>query len=196
MLMLPELAVALRTELKNQLIDYRDDVVLLSTWSKARTSRAESYVSVLGDALARPLEIALWQKGAWGLAIQERERLGGEQATQADIFTEGALWLFESITLPTTVRQRFDLPLETRIVGRVLLPLSGPGLALGFVMRTGGRKSVPFLRLLPELHPGDFLADPHVNFIAARRYVESHATEVTPWGDRARGGRVLSVPGE
>ncbi len=195
MLMLPELAVALRSELNNQLKERQSEAVTLSTWNKARLARAEAYVTALYDALARPLEVALWQKGTWGLAIQEREKLGGEQATVDDVTTDGALWLFDSVTLPASVRQRFELPPGTRIVGRVLLPLSGPGLGLGFVMRTGDKQSIPFLRLLPELYPGDFIADPHVNFIAARHYVERFGTEVTPWGDRMRGGRILSVPG-
>jgi hypothetical protein len=161
MLMLPELAVALRSELQTRLRERRDEAVALSTWGKARASRAEAYVAALSEALARPLEVALWQKGAWGLAIQERERLGGELTTESDVTAHGALWLFDSV---------------------------------GFVMRTGQRESVPFLRLLPELYPGDFLADPHVNFIAAQRYVERFGVDVTPPGDRARGGCILSVP--
>ncbi|MGC4044180.1 MAG: hypothetical protein QM758_10305 [Armatimonas sp.] len=118
----------------------------------------------------------------------------------------GQLWLFESVTLPAPVRKRFALPVNARIVGRVLLPLGPPeeapsgghhhtaGVAMGFLFRDS--QGVPFLRLLPDLYPGEFLADPHVNFVAARRYLEAHAEDVTPPVDRNRGGRIVSVYAE
>jgi hypothetical protein len=205
MLMIPELVVALRRELTEALTGSIEEAIALSTWNKARPHRARQNIAALQKALLRPLTVVLWQKGAWTHATEARDTIGGELTTGADMEPVGQLWLFESVTLPTQVRQRFALHTDARIVGRILLPLEPPevslsepshllGLGTGFLFRSA--HGVPFLRLLPDLYPGEFLVDPHVNFVAARRYLEAHAEEVTPPGDRARGGRVLSVPGE
>lgn len=203
MLMMPELTVALRRELAEVLRKSTEEAITLSTWSKARPHRARDYIVSLQKAFDHPLIVALWQKGAWTHATEARDIIGGELTTESDMEPIGQLWLFESVTLPTPVRKRFALPVNTRIVGRILLPLGPPeerpagephysaGVAMGFLFRDA--HGVPFLRLLPDLYPNEFLADPHVNFVAARRYLEAHAEDVTPPVDRGRGGVILSV---
>jgi hypothetical protein len=192
MLILPELAVALRRELETILEKCADEAVALSVWSRARPARAESDVVSLRAALARPLTLVLWQKGAWGSATAARERLGGELTCPSDMEPIGQLWLFDSLTIPSPVRQRFALPPDARVAARLLLPLP-EGMALGFLLRSP--EGIPFLRLLPDLYPGEFLADPHLNFVAARRCAAERATDVTPPGAKSRGETVLSVDG-
>lgn len=202
MLVMPELAVALRRELAETLRRFADEAVTLSTWSKARASKAHGYVRTLQEALERPLEVVLWQRGAWAEATAARDRIGGELAADSDIERRGQLWLFESVALTPVVKKRFALPSDSRVLGRVLLPLGPPeverypgqgvnaegravpGMGLGYLFRTPpvsrARDGIPFLRLLPDLYPGDFLADPHVNFVAARRYLQRCGYDVTP----------------
>lgn len=195
MLIMPELAVALRRELIDTISQCAPGVAALSTWGRIRPNRAEVHVRALQGALSRPIDIVLWQKGVWATATAARDRIGGELARPDDIETVGQLWLFDSVLLPPSVKKRFTLPGESRVIGRILLPLrheigdsgdsAGESVAgMGYLLRAragdGAREGLPFLRLLPDLAPGDFLVDPHVNFIAARRYLVGKTRDVTP----------------
>ncbi|WP_395145902.1 hypothetical protein [Armatimonas sp.] len=182
MLIMPELAVALRRELEDALQHHESEVLTLSTWAKARSPRAEASVRELKKALTLPLPLLLWQKGAWATATASRDAIGGELTTVADRVTEGQLWLFDGISIPPTVKKRLALPEKARPTARILLPLSDgslpeQGIAMGYLFHTvgpGGRSETPFLRLLPDLYPGEFISDPHINFIAALRYANQH----------------------
>ena len=197
MLIMPELAVALRRELEDALQHHESEVLTLSTWAKARSPRAEASVRELKKSLALPLPLLLWQKGAWASATASRDAIGGELTTVADTMAEGQLWLFDGISIPPTVKKRLALPENARPTARILLPMPLPpeenhapevtplsdgslpqqGIAMGYLFHTvgpGGRSETPFLRLLPDLYPGEFIADPHINFIAALRYANKH----------------------
>ncbi|WP_309712498.1 hypothetical protein [Armatimonas sp.] len=186
MLIMPELAVALRRELEEALQNHAEEVLTLSTWAKARSTRAETYVQAFKKALVLPMPLVLWQKGVWAVATATRDEIGGELTTAADCVTEGQLWLFDSVTIPPTVKKRFALPGNARPVARILLPISDHnndtyGSAMGYLFQTVGpdrRSGTPFLRLLPDLYPGEFIADPHINFIAALRYANQHKKEI------------------
>lgn len=197
MLTMPELAVALRRELEDTLEQHESEVVQLSMWAKAHSTRAESYVCELKKALAQTLPIVLWQKGVWAIATGARDEIGGELTTKADMVTEGQLWLFDSVNIPPAVKKRFTLPHDSRPVAWVLLPLpttpdTPAGMAMGYLFQKvleGGRGGTPFLRLLPELYPGEFIADPHINFIAALRYANKNRKEIVAPGK----GKVFTV---
>lgn len=212
MLIMPELAVALRRELEEALEHHESEVLTLSTWTKVRSTRAELYLRELKKALAAPLPLVLWQKGVWALATAARDEIGGELTTAADMVTEGQLWLFDGVSIPPMVKKRFVLPGDARPTARILLPYPYPpeeahrpevaplpdgslptaGSVLGYLFHTvgpGGRNGVPFLRLLPELYPGEFIADPHINFIAALRYANQHKREIVAPGR----GKVYSI---
>jgi hypothetical protein len=88
----------------------------------------------------------------------------------------------------------------SRLVARILLPITGPsggadgahGTAMGYLFQTvgpDGRSGTPFLRLLPDLYPGEFIAEPHINFIAALRYANQHKKEIVAPGK----GKVFTV---
>jgi hypothetical protein len=65
-------------------------------------------------------------------------------------------------------------------------------MAMGYLFQTAGqdsRRSTPFLRLLPDLYPGEFIADPHINFIAALRYANQRKKEIVAPGK----GKVCSL---
>lgn len=179
---MPELAVALRRELEDALQHHESEVLTLSTWAKSRSPRAEASVRELKKALTLPLPLLLWQKGAWATATASRDAIGGELTTAADMVTEGQLWLFDGISIPPTVKKRLVLPENARPTARLLLPLPDEtlpqqGTAMGYLFHTvgsGGRSETPFLRLLPDLYPGEFIAYPHINFIAALRYANKH----------------------
>jgi hypothetical protein len=197
MLIMPELAVALRLELEEALEQHESEIVQLSMWTKARSTRAETYVRALKDALAQPLPIVLWQKGVWAIATEARDEIGGELTTEADMLTEGQLWLFDSVNIPPAVKKRFALPHDARPIARVLLPLPATtdlpaGMALGYLFQKvleAGRGGTPFLRLLPDLYPGEFIADPHINFIAALRYANTNKKQLVAPGK----GKVFTV---
>jgi hypothetical protein len=197
MLIMPELAVALRRELEDALQYHESEIVQLSTWAKTRSTRAESYVRAMKDALVQPLPILLWEKGIWAVATGARDEIGGELTTQADMVTEGQLWLFDTVSIPPMVKKRFALPSDSRPVARILLPITGPsdgaqGMAMGYLFQTvgpDGRSGTPFLRLLPDLYPGEFIAEPHLNFVAALRYANQHKKEIVAPGK----GKVFTV---
>ena len=212
MLIMPELAVALRRELEDTLEQVESEVVQLSTWAKVRSTRAESYVCELKKALAQTLPIVLWQKGVWAVATGMRDAIGGELTMEADMVHEGQLWLFDSVSIPPMVKKRFGLLGDARPVARILLPVPFPpddvhapeiaplpdgsrprhGTAMGYLLQTvgpDGRSGTPFLRLLPDLYPGEFIADPHINFIAALRYANANKKEIIAPGK----GKVYSV---
>lgn len=201
MQIMPELAVALRRELEEQLTSQESAAVALSTWAKVRPARAEGYVRALQQALAQPLPVVLWQRGAWACATEARDTIGGELTTPTDMEPLGQLWLFDMISLPATVKKRFCLPPDARIVARILLPVTGSpeegatqhGTAMGYLFRTApsarGHLGTPFLRLFPDLYPGAFIADPHINFVAANRYAQQHHRPVRAPGK----GRVFVV---
>jgi len=201
MQIMPELAVALRRELEEQLASQESAAVELSTWAKVRPVRAEGYVRALRQALAQPLPVLLWQRGAWACATEARDTIGGELTTPADMEPLGQLWLFDMVSLPATVKKRFCLPYDARIVARVLLPVTGSseeeaslaGTAMGYLFRTAPsprqREGIPFLRLFPDLYPGAFIADPHINFVAANRYAHQYRQPVLAPGK----GRIFVV---
>lgn len=212
MLIMPELAVALRRELEDALEQRESEVIQLSTWAKARSTRAEGYIGELKKALAQTLPIVLWQKGVWAVATGTRDAIGGELTTEADRVTEGQLWLFDSVSIPPMVKKRFGLLDDARPVARILLPVPFPpdgahalevaplpdgslpshGTAMGYLFQTvgpDGRSGTPFLRLLPDLYPGEFIADPHINFIAALRYANQHKKKIIAPGK----GKVFTV---
>jgi hypothetical protein len=214
MLIMPELAVALRRELEEALQNHESEVLTLSTWAKARSTRAEGYVHALKHALAQPLPLLLWQKGVWAIATAARDEIGGELTQTSDMVTEGQLWLFDGVSVPPMVKKRFGLPSTARPTARILLPVPTPpdethapevaplpdgslprgGAAMGYLFHTveaGGRNGTPFLRLLPDLYPGEFIADPHINFIAALRYANRHKKEIIAPGK----GKVFTVGG-
>jgi hypothetical protein len=211
MLIMPELAVALRRELADVVVQYEADIVALSTWHKARPQKAACQVQRLHKALERPLHVVLWQRGQWAQATLSRAEIGGELTSAGDMETVGQLWLFDAITLPSAVKKRFALPVEARVLARILLPLepsaehegaqtpAAGGIAMGYLFRTAPhpavRDGLPFLRMLPDLYPGEFLVDPHVNFIAGRRYLRHRLTDVTPGRPRPPfgAGRILLV---
>ena len=212
MLIMPELAVALRRELEDALEQHESEVIQLSTWTRARSTRAESYVRELKKSLAQTLPMVLWQKGVWAVATGARDEIGGELTTEADRVTEAQLWLFDSVSIPPAVRKRFAITGEARPIARILLPVPLPpepshignitprpdgslpvtGTAMGYLFQTvgpDGRSGTPFLRLLPDLYPGEFIADPHINFIAALRYANLHKKEIIAPGK----GKVFTV---
>jgi hypothetical protein len=212
MLIMPELAVALRRELEDALQHHTSEVIALSTWAKARSTRAELAVQELRHALEQTMPLILWQKGVWAVATAARDEIGGELTTTDDMVTQGQLWLFDGVSIPPTVKKRFALPEEARPTGRILLPVSTPpeeshaaevaprhdgtapqtGTAMGYLFQLvgpGGRSGLPFLRLLPDLYPGEFIADPHINFVAALRYANQHRKEIVAPGK----GKVYSV---
>lgn len=201
MQIMPELAVALRRELEVQLATQESAAVELSTWAKVRPARAEGYVRSLRHALAEPLPVLLWQRGAWACATEARDTIGGELTALTDMEPLGQLWLFDMISLPATVKKRFCLPPDARCVARVLLPVVGApdedasltGTAMGYLFRTAPsprqREGTPFLRLFPDLYPGAFIADPHINFVAANRYAHQHRQPVLAPGK----GRIFVV---
>ena len=197
MLIMPELAVALRRELEEALQNHENEAVQLSLWAKARSTRAEVYVRALKEALAQPLPLVLWQKGVWSVATASRDEIGGELTTTGDMVTEGQLWIFDSVSIPPVVKKRFALPTNARPVARILLPLPATtdtpqGVAMGYLFQTaleGGRNGTPFLRLLPDLYPGEFIAEPHINFIAALRYANANKKGIIAPGK----GKVFSV---
>lgn len=202
MLILPELAVALRHELRETLARFERQTVALSVWTKARHDRAEDYVIRLRRSFAAPLDIVLWQKGHWAEATAARNTIGGDLTTCADVAVDSQLWLFDAALLSPTVKKRFGLTPDARTVGRIVLPLEArstndaPGVALGYLFRSAPtpevRDGVPFLRMLPDLYPDEFLDDPHVNFVAALRHARVHARDITPFG-RTGAGRILTV---
>lgn len=202
MLILPELAVALRHELRETFARCERQTVTLSVWAKARHDRAEGYVGRLRRSLAEPLDFVLWQKGLWAAATAARSTIGGELTTREDVAIEPQIWLFDAALISPTVKKRFGLASDARFVGRVALPLEpptggdAPGVALGYLFRSAptseAREGMPFLRMLPDLYPGEFLDDPHVNFVAALRYAREHARDVSPFG-RTGAGRILTV---
>ena len=66
------------------------------------------------------------------------------------------------------------------------------GITMGYLFHTvgsGGRSETPFLRLLPDLYPGEFIAEPHINFIAALRYANANKKGIIAPGK----GKVFSV---
>lgn len=187
MQIMPELAVALRRELSEALKERESEVIALSTWAKVRNARAGAYVATLRSALEQTMPIVLWQRGEWAAATTARVVIGGELTTEEDIERDGQLWLFDTISIPATVKKRFCLTEDARALGRILLPLSSSpatelspqqGIAMGYLFRMSPqgkqRDGVPFLRFLPDLYRGEFIADPHVNFVAAYRYAKKH----------------------
>ena len=162
MLIMPELAVALRRELEDALEQRESEVIQLSTWAKARSTRAEGYIGELKKVLAQTLPMVLWQKGVWAVATGARDAIGGELTTEADRVTEGQLWLFDSVSIQPMVKKRFGLLGDARPVARILLP---------------------------DLYPGEFIADPHINFIAALRYANQYKKEIIAPGK----GKVFTV---
>ena len=81
MLILPELAVALRQELRETLSRFEAEAVSLSIWRKARRERAAQDIALLRRALDLGLDLILWQKGVWAEATSVRTRATSSSAT-------------------------------------------------------------------------------------------------------------------